>query len=451
MQDTNSRLRAGAAWEDITPAMGVQIAGDIGRVRPAKSVRDPLHVRALVMEKDGSKVCLLSTDVIAVHRRYADAIRDRVAAAIDVDRGAIMLHATQNHSGPAIEDLRSPHFPEDQLWLRGPGEAYIAQFVDACVKASTDANARLQPVTLKAGRTNEGRMASNRRFIRRDGSAGMHPGVDDPMVLCAEGVADPEVGVAVLEGDDGKAVSAILHYTCHPCHGFDFNWVSADWPGAWTREVRSRLGDQCLPVVVNGCCGNIHSRDHMARNSEDTIEVKTGYLMESTDAILPRLEPVKVDQVAWKSATPALPLRHFPESLLRKCRAYLEKHPKPVWTTEINITWDWMYPVHVLNVQEKLEKQGTCDFEITAFRIGDLALVAWPGEPFVELQLGTKLKAPAKYVFGVHMVNDNTGYMPTRIAYEGGGYEVNWTRFPKGTLEKTVKTTRALLKELYSS
>jgi hypothetical protein len=446
----NSTLRAGAAWEDITPALGVQIAGDIGRVRPTKSIRDPLHARALILEQAGTKLCILSTDAIVVLRHYSDIIRDRVAAELGMDRLAIMVHATQNHSGPAVENLKSAYFPSDQPWLSGPGEEYNNFFIEQCVKVAKAANDKLVPVTLKAGRTNEGRVASNRRFIRRDGTAGMHPGVDDPMVLCPEGIYDPEVGVAVLEDQNGKAVSAILHYTCHPCHGYDFNWISSDWPGLWTRGVRELLGEQCYPIVINGCCGNIHSRDHMARNSEDTMELKTSYLMESTEAVLPTLQPVTVDRLAWKQVAPSLPLRHFPKSLINKSRAYLAKHPTPVWTTAINITWDWMYPVHVLAVNEKMEKKGTYDFEVTAFRIGDMAIMSWPGEPFVELQVATKLKAPAKFVFGAHMVNDNAGYMPTKIAYEGGGYEVNWTRFPKGTLEKSINISRALLKDLYA-
>ena len=47
--------KVGAAWADITPAPGTQLAGDIGRRRPLEEVRMPLKARALVIEHKGQR------------------------------------------------------------------------------------------------------------------------------------------------------------------------------------------------------------------------------------------------------------------------------------------------------------------------------------------------------------------------------------------------------------
>ncbi len=43
-------LCAGAARADITPSLGTQLAGDIGRCRPTEEIRDRLYANALVAE-----------------------------------------------------------------------------------------------------------------------------------------------------------------------------------------------------------------------------------------------------------------------------------------------------------------------------------------------------------------------------------------------------------------
>ena len=66
---------------------------------------------------------------------------------------------------------------------------------------------------------------------------------------------------------------------------------------------------------------------------------------------------------------------------------------------------------------------GTIPIELQAIRIGDNVFVGVPGEVFVEIGLRLKrLGSPRTFVSGV--TNGYIGYLPTRKAYEAGGYEV---------------------------
>ena len=80
MNDKKSdKLRAGAARVDITPEMGIQLAGDIGRLRPVEEIRERLYANALVVEAQGQRLCLLSADLLAIGCDWSDRIRQGAA------------------------------------------------------------------------------------------------------------------------------------------------------------------------------------------------------------------------------------------------------------------------------------------------------------------------------------------------------------------------------------
>jgi len=95
-------LQAGAAQVDVTPPLGTQIGGDIGRPRPAEVVIEPLYAKALVLKAGGRKVCIVSLDLCAVTTEWTEKIRRAAAERFGFDRDAIMIHPVQNHAAPTI-------------------------------------------------------------------------------------------------------------------------------------------------------------------------------------------------------------------------------------------------------------------------------------------------------------------------------------------------------------
>ena len=121
MQTTDT-LRAGAAEVDITPALDIQIAGDIGRRRPVREIRERLYAKALVLECGGVSCCILSLEVCFVTHKWVDEIRRRAAAQFGLDPRSILVHSVQNHSAPAIGNAAVNDaytgIPPDLWWLR---------------------------------------------------------------------------------------------------------------------------------------------------------------------------------------------------------------------------------------------------------------------------------------------------------------------------------------------
>jgi hypothetical protein len=91
------------------------------------------------------------------------------------------------------------------------------------------------------------------------------------------------------------------------------------------------------------------------------------------------------------------------------------------------------------------------DVEIQAIGVGrDLAFIGIPGEPFLEVESDIRARSPFPSTFVCGQVNAFSGYMPTRIAYEQGGYETgnSWTKFGPGIGESVADAAVEALENL---
>jgi len=95
--------------------------------------------------------------------------------------------------------------------------------------------------------------------------------------------------------------------------------------------------------------------------------------------------------------------------------------------------------------------------EIQVLRIGDVAIVAIPGEPFAEMALEIRARSKFKHTVVAGYSNGCIGYMPTPESYAQGGYEVDSSYKYYGTLplspssyDEIVETAIGLCDELSS-
>ncbi len=452
-------LLAGAAEVDITPAMGIQIAGDIGRLRPVEEIREPIFAKALALRCGETRCVILSVEVCYITHKWVDEIRRRTAELYGLNPHAVMLHSTQNHSAPAIGNaaVRDEYagIPPELWWLRSGDARYNEPAVSGIVTAIGAALARQEPVTVHVGRAIDGRTAFNRRFVLRDGAAIAHPwGEDAKQILHSEGPIDPEVGVMVLRGAGGRNVAALLHYTCHPVHGYPLNFISSDWPGAWARAMREPLGPDCVALVLNGCCGDVHHHNHLDPNHVNDYQRMGALLAESATAALAELTEQPA-ALAWRSQPVRIPLRDLPMAEVAAARALLAAQPEaPMLPDTVpSVAWDWVYAHTTLDLAEIHQQQSYYDYEVQTFRIAGSGVVALTGEPFVEGQLDLKMRSAFPHTFVAHMSNGYVGYVPTPRAIARGArsFEVrtsNWSKLVPEALGMIVDQAVEMLDDL---
>jgi hypothetical protein len=460
--------------------LGTQLAGAIGQLRPVEEVRDPIYAKALVLESAGRKFCILVLDLTLITKAWADAIRREAAERIGIEKDAVMVCATQTHSAPALghafAENECEYVPDNLRWLLGGDDAFHEMAVERSLLAIEQANTSLEPVEVAAASGIEGRVAFNRRFVMRDGTAVTQPPYGDARIRHAEGPMDPEVGVVSFRNRDGQVIGVLLHYTSHPNHGYPHLYVSADWPGAWSEGVRELFGEQCVPLVLNGCCGNIHHQNHLDPHHVNDLERMSRLLTETTASILPRLEYKEVDVLDWKSTHIGIPWRDFEPHVFQNARKLLREHPKPIWVSAADkkipllegggdlkgkllaesesdqVAWDWLYAIGLQDVEKQMQQASAFDYEIQVLRIGEIAVAALPGEPFVEAQLQIKMDSPMYPTYVAHMANQYVGYIPTAGALKRGGYETRPGCSSKLALEASdmiVNSTGELLRKIF--
>lgn len=452
-------LKVGAAQVDITPKMGTQIGGDIGRRRPAELVVDPIYAKALVLESGGRKACLLSLDLTLVTAEWTAEIRRLAAERFALAPEAVMVHPVQNHAAPYLGHAfvrdACKLIPPEFRWLRGGDDDYHLFAVERIIEAIRLANERLEPVQFGAASGMESRVAFNRRFIMRNGTAATHPAVGDPNILHTEGPIDPELGVVCFTREDLKIPAVLLHHTCHPVHGYPHRYITAGWPGAWSQGVKGLCGEDCVPLVINGFCGNVHHVNHLDPNYVDDYRRMGRLLTETTEKVLKTVTYQNEGVLDWKAKRLKIRLREFDPKELEAARKLVAENPEPMWSNKEKtaVSWEWVYAVANLDLYEEQQETPEFEYEIQVFRLGDVALVAVPGEPFVEGQLRIKLESPVRYTYLAHMSNMYAGYVPTKEAVNRGGtFETRisrWSKLVPEALDMIVEEAVGMLKEVF--
>lgn len=436
-------LKAGAAALDITPPLGVPLAGSF-TARYAAGIDDPLHARALVLEDDSgpdSRIALVCCDLIAMPGDTVAAARRRIAEAGAVPPDRVLVAATHTHTAPCPTGL-----------LGTPrADAYMDALPERLATVVRLASHRLAPARAAWGTGHEDRVTFNRRFHMRDATVRMNPGRLNPDALEPAGPIDPELGVLWIERDDGTPISSVASFTLHYIGTDRSDHVSADYFGHYARWMQRLYGPDLVPILFNGAQGDVNGvdvRDADPLKGHTLARRVAGIVAGETLRVVERLRPTP--DVTLGAAHSRLPFRRrtitkedlaaadrlltLPDSIpARELRSAAGLGPTGPFSWVVgqplpdNALRLWARECQLL--AELPEQRET---EIQALRVGRAAFVSLPGEAFVELGLAIKRESPfhpdspsgpGATLIAV-LANDYVGYIPTRRAIEKeGGYE----------------------------
>ena len=88
-------LNGGAITLDITPPLGTLIPG-LFHERRAEGIHDPLNVRSIVLERDGTGIAIAVCDLVGVSRTYLDAAKAGIAETTGLAPERVMICCTHN-------------------------------------------------------------------------------------------------------------------------------------------------------------------------------------------------------------------------------------------------------------------------------------------------------------------------------------------------------------------
>lgn len=448
-------FQAGSSRVDITPPLTIPYLGYEPRHAFFQGVHDPLYARAVALDDGATQVILIAADAIGYSnellgpgRNFTAEVRQRIAAATGVPAAHIMVTTTHAHSTPETCNLR-------RLLDTPAAGPWLEVLLDQLASAASMAFANRQPCQVKAGAGEVIGLSRNRRVIGPDGRILGGPEATPQGGQAKAGPLDPEVGVLLLGAIAGNACTVITNFACHPVTVQVQPLVSADFPGPAMTFVEQSVPGCTNSLFLQGACGDINP----IRNTTDFADVERYGLMLGGEVLktVMRLRapdyPVSAPKLAVSTETIQVEVRELPPRAPAQ-QAYEAATAQLAAATTEEERKQWRVRQRMATETLLLIDRGDepIPAEVQVVRLGDIAIVALPGEPFAALGLAIKGRSAARHTLVVGYANDWIGYLTTPQAWQEGGYEVGpgpWTRVgPTGGAQLVDKAV-ALLQHLW--
>jgi len=260
----------------------------------------------------------------------------------------------------------------------------------------------------------------NRRGIDENGSLGFEANPWGPY--------DPTMTVLRLARPEGQPLATVVHYGAHPTAMGPGRVISRDWPGVMVDRVESQTGAPTL--FINGAVGDVGPRMNLILKGRmqagagdgSAAIMEVGY-RAATDALRGYLavkEWRPVVELATLTADLELPYQPLPDEATARRALAAATASKDCWGEGMCEYQHWQAVLEALR-QETVKSRK---FTQTVTRIGPVAIVPMPGEPFAEIVLRIRQGSPLAYTLVAATSNGYLGYLATRESRHRGGYEV---------------------------
>ena len=387
-----AELRAGVVKVDITPKTHEPLWGFEDRTDPATGTLDPLYARILVLEAGGKRLAIVAVDL---GRSFGESSLDRLKEEVSKSSGisCLLLTASHTHSAPVIKDEYEAGPPE---W-----EQKALDAIAAAIKTATD---HLQDARIGSG-TGSVFIGHNRLRVNDDGTVSWFE--QNPTMVPTSPV-DPTVSVLRVDDQNGVPLAILINYACHPVVlGSENLQYSADYPGVTNRVVEQALGGKVQSFFLQGADGDINPYYAVMPMKANAIKLRdwTGEQLGQ--------EVVRVAKGIQTANDPSASIDFREETLHLKLRWDAEQFRAALLKTlgaKAMEQWAARIPASV-------------DARVTAVLINkQIAIVAVPGEPFVDFQESWRARCPVSTALFLGYTNGYHGYFPTISAASRGGY-----------------------------
>jgi neutral ceramidase len=360
--------------------------------KPSAGTHDAVRVKTMVVLSGGRKLLFVSIDLAAVtNEMYEDLVAH--LAKLGYARDAVFISATHTHSGPGTLSNRF-------LWQALAADkfqpGYYSQVRDEAITAVTSAENAAQPAQLFSVSFPTKGLQRNRRH--------------------REGWFDPTANILLARSPSGKWLGGMVNFAIHGtalnAHNLE---LSADVPGGIERALEEQLH---APVMfINGAEGDVSPAEGGLEGIE---KISRSFAQQAMQALL-QAKPLRptwtVRSLTIQLGDPAVTIGAcLPQS----------------WHRRIG---DWI----VLGLGDSVPHSVTA----TYLQLGDVRMLAWPGEPTTTLGFDLKRAAPNGWVLG--LTNGYQGYFTSPGEFAEGHYEACSSLYGKQAGERVVKALTDLI------
>lgn len=448
----NYDLKVGFSRIAINPPIGANLRGYFHQ-RLNEAILDDLEINTVAVEKDGVAVALVSIDCEAADTTYYEAAREYAAKATGLDKKAIFIHTTHTHVGPC--------FGCKDGWTNDIDREYDSFVMKKIADSIVYALADLNPARMGIGVSKAERIGFNRRYLMKDGTTKTNPGVNNPDIVRSIGLLDERVNVIRFERECGDNV-VIGNYGNHP-DVIGNNKASADWPG-FTRRIFEKAIDNTKCVFFNGAQGDINHVNVKPVGGDlngmfnDFDDVTRGYahsrhmgnvVAGALMSVYEKVEFIPVNEIKFvEEIVNVASNKPLPEEM-EEARYIHQMH---LDGKDAELPYQgMMLTTMVADAGRKVRLENAPEFfpmNLTAIKIGDVAFLGIPGEPFTGIGMGLKEAKDWKMVCPTCLTNGSRGYFPMKDSYDEGGYEARSSSYKAGVAETIIAEGTKILDNL---
>jgi neutral ceramidase len=448
-----SFIKAGFAKVDITPPLGVCMAGYFRR-REAVGILDPLYASAVAVsdDQDDIKWILISCDLIGLDTEYANAARKLIGERLGLSAEQVMIHSTHTHTGPYVKRVEDR---EKAKHMGGQDDAYMEMLIRKIADTAQMASDNLKYCTMDIGYGKEESISFIRRFRMKDGSITTNPGRGNPDIVEPIGEIDPVVGVVRFKYLDCSGELLVVNFTLHP-DMTSGSCYSADYPGHLRRAVQKQLPD-CEVLYINGAAGDINHIDamHPENNTVSGYEFakKVGSILAAeVIKVYNRLKAPETDEnnhnIRFGRKIVDVPLRKISDEEVEQAHKDIQSFYAGTWSVK-GAGMASIAAISKAFQTVSIHKLGSfLPMEIQVVALDELAYVGLPGEVFSHIGRRIKEASPFANTFISSVTNGSHGYFPTKTAFQEGGYEAKNNPFTEELEDILVNNALELLKSL---
>jgi hypothetical protein len=295
-----------------------------------------------------------------------------------------------------------------------------------------------------------------RRFRMTDGSCATNPGWLNPNIDHPLGEPDKRVALTCFKREGAPEI-AIINFQVHP-DVISGCMMSADYPH-FVRDTYEKVIPNSLCMYINGAQGdtnhiNVKTPEDQLRRGYAMAEHMGRTIAGTALALYAMAEKAEACPVAAKEINIEVPFNkaETPEELeqAKHIKMLYDEHregeiPIPEGHGAMSRTTAIAAACRMVNLESEPENKT---LRVTGIRVGEFALVGFPGEPFTEIGRQVKAASDYKMTYIACCANGYEGYYPSASAMEEGGYEAATARYKKGTAEKLIETGIQVLEKM---
>jgi len=427
----------GFARLDITPSLGAPLAG-ASKVRYADGIADPLELNCVAFSDGENKAVLITADFLYVMENAATEIRNLIAKKCDIPAECVFMQGLHQHTSLRIgcKPQLGNNGYSDKTYL----EMLYRKYCDVATLALKDLK---RSTLLQAEEETSQPISFIRRYRMKNGTCKTNPTKGNPDIVAPIGTADNTVRLLRFVREDGPDI-AIVNFSTHPdvVGGTE---ISADWPGFVRRYTERELPDtKC--ILVNGAQGDTNHLNPNILEREGGIEhaAKMGRVITDTVKNLwDKAQPMETGKIHCK-----IEMKYIPTNT--NGIEHLEEYSE--WQKGISDGTrerprDFAFACDIWRVSQLSRETLFQKVPVALFAFGKVAFIGFGGEPFTEYATKAREAGDDLYVITACLTDGGQGYLPSKEAYEEGGYETSNSRFDSSVSQILQQSAADLLAE----